>query len=499
MEKVTEYIFNNKFIRYILKTLNLNKEDKFEILQDVLLAVVVNSIFILLTMINPFKIINLILIILYFYYLYKKNNDVVLINVIIFYFLSTFLIENIWYATHINVNINAIYLKPLLLILLTLKYFKVNKDIKEIVKDPILIIVFITILINLINVFKRGYNLNDLANGFLWYLLIYIFYLMAIKGKIHFKSIYIMLLMIQLPLVLFELIIYKDQDQITGSFGLHATNWSMIVISIAIYYFFSLYLQKKAKIKSFIIILIYCFSIFMFNETKMAFFVIPICLLIMLLISDIKVKNKIKIVSVILSVVLIGMIGIIKLYPSFTNILFNPKMLMDYAFNQHSGIYEKSRVENFEYSNEVLLPRLEDKLIGLGHGRALPNEDFSIEMYKRERNFEGEKKSQIYSDNLESGYVQNSLNIMYVESGILGVILYFIIIVIMLYRSFKIFRLTSKFEDKAIAITYFMYVITTLAIIWYANIVYILNSRMIFLIFSGIISSKYFTLNNVEK
>lgn len=498
MENIILKILNNKLIISFFDKIGFEIREGYELIKNILFLSMINSIMILSIMINKIHLINGIIILSYIYWLYKCNNDKCFLSIIIFFLLSTFLVENIWYSTHIDFNTYVIFIKPFLILLLLYKYLKSNKNFNEMFKDPIIIIVLIGVAINLINLFKENYSILDFVNGLYLYLFMYIFYLIPKKSSINFKGVYVAILILQMPLILFESIIYKDQDQITGIFGLHATNWSMIIISISIYYLFALYMEKKCKLKAFIITLIYCFSMFMFNETKMAFFIIPICLFIMLIISDIKYINKFKIVGTILIVIILGMIGIIKLYPSFSNILFNPKNLMDYAFNQHSGVYENSRMENFKYTNEVLLPDLTDKLLGVGQGRAVQNEDFSIEMYKREREYKGQHKSEIYIYHGRKGYAQNSLNIMLIEVGIIGVVLYFIMIIIMFYRAYKIYNNSSDYRSRTLAISYIMYLLTWIAIIWYADIVYLANSKMFFLIYSGIIESEYIKLKKQD-
>lgn len=498
MKEIINKYLVNKITRILVNKFKLN-EEKVEFIEKLINLSIINIFLIFIIMFNKIHILNVGIMLFYTIYIIKMDSEDVLLNTIIFFLTASFLIENFWYSTHITINTYAFYLKPILILIILFNILKERKKYTILIKDPVVLLCILLFLINLLRIFLGGYNINDFINGFYTYFIIFIFYIFAAINKFQYKYIYISLLVVQLPLVLFELLIYKDQDQITGIFGLHATNWSMLILSISIYYIFGMYMQKQLKAKSFILILIYTFTIFMINETKMAFFIIPLSLLILILFNKESLKKKIKIISFIIITSLICMIGIVKIYPSFENILFNPKMIVDYVFNKHSGFYQYSRYENLVFTNDVFLPETIDKFIGIGQGSAIPDRELSLDLYNRGRYFTDTPNSSKYNIYKLWGYHQSSLNTMFVEIGILGISIYLLIIIFMIIKSRRIYLISTDSRDKALALAYILYVIGWIFEFWYTDVFYIVNSNMFFWLFSGIIHMKYSKLKSITQ
>lgn len=494
---ISKYLVN-KITRFLVNRFKFN-EIEINFVEKLINLVIINLVLIFITMFNKMHALNIVIMTIYTIYIIKMDSDETLLNTIIFFLTSSFLIENFWYATYITINTYAFYLKPILMMIILFKILREREKYKGLIKDPIVLLIILLAVINLLRIFLGGYSLNDFINGFYSYFIIFTFYIFAAINKFEYKYLYITILLAQLPLVLFELLIYKDQDQITGIFGLHATNWSMLIISISIYYIFTMYMQKQVKIRRFIFILIYTFCIFMINETKMAFFIIPLSLLILILCNKDSLKKKIKIISFIIMTSLICMIGIIKIYPSFENILFNPKMIADYVFKQHSGFYQYNRYENLVFTNDVFLPETIDKFIGIGQGSAIPDRELSLDLYNRGRYFTDTPNSSKYNEYKLWGYHQSSLNTMFIDIGILGVAIYILIIIFMIYKSMKIYLKSIDFKDKALGMAYTLYAIGWIFEFWYTDVFYIVNSSMFFWVFSGIIHMKYSKLKSITE
>lgn len=450
----------------------------------------INTFIILILAINKVSIINIILMILYSLFIFKLKEDrQILISIIVFILLD-FILQNIWYATSLNINVYLIIMKLIIIIALSMKALVNIKKYKNILKDPVFLLMILFMLFNLINILYRKISLADLVSGIFTYILLLIFYIITSNNDINFECMYKIIFWVQGPIVIFQSYIYKDQDHRSGFFGLYGITFAMIFLSLYIYYKFIKYLNKQEKLVNIIIVILYTFSIFIISEAKMAFFIIPCCLAFIFIINKGNIVKKLVMSIFIAFIILLSMNLIIKAFPSFKDIMFNKEGLVDYAVNQKPGAYKFTRFENLKLTNDILLPYKGDKLLGVGIGSALRDKQLVYDRFSKGRGFRITKVSE-YAREYESwGYTLTSLNVLYLEGGYIGIIIISICLVIMFFRGIRLLKISKSDDDRALGISYSCIIITFIGISWYTNLLYSTNFMVLFWSISGFVLRK---------
>lgn len=336
------------------------------------------------------------------------------------------------------------------ILMLSVLFIKVRK-VK--IYKVITIISLISIVWGLIPLINESSNIVNLIFSLLKryaFLIILLFtYNLKVKSnKFYIKvdEIFIGSLLINIPIMILQFIKGINGDNIGGFLG---SNMTGIIIYLFSYYIAILIgYHYKGKISSYKLLL-YCLIPIIYSalcEVKIGFIIIPLILLLYFLL----VYKGFK--AILLTITIAIFLGFsysifIKLYP--THDFVNKEFLNEYLFEMEYGY---GTVNRLSFKNDVdknMFNNNIDTYIGKGIGSGNPSKTSLLRGYLNEK-----------YDYLK--YYWFTLPYLYVEGGIIGIIMYVLIYVIALIKSWRLHKVRKNEYTLALllmSITNFIFII----------------------------------------
>ncbi|GKX67460.1 hypothetical protein [Inconstantimicrobium mannanitabidum] len=406
------------------------------------------------------------------------------------YFLisSTFVLDYLWIFTQIEVPLSLRFYVDIISIILFFKTIRGNKIKSDFLKDPVIIIFIVTICMSLLRVIYEDYTIYNLFLGLRTYFRWIILYICISKLEVKFvkvKNIVGFIYLLQVILVLFQSKRYADRDQICGTFGLYGTPYILCFICIIFYYV----IYNKRNILSYFVILSTLYII-IFGEIKVAFIVLPISILcVYIIISKNKFYKKV-IITILITIVFIASTKLLgRVYSNF-NDFFTVDKVIEY-FNYKNPAYDYGRVDNFLNINNELNDTVY-KYIGKGLGYSVPSDftTYDLALWKG-RNINQLEGSKYYLDNRTRGYEIVSLNVFFLDNGIIGILVLVIMFSIFFVRAIRVYYKTENEEYRSTSLAYISFLISFFALCIYTDCLYNIQTSLILWIFTGYINNIY--------
>jgi hypothetical protein len=425
-------------------------------------------------------------------------NDILLLRYQLYFIvISTFIIDNFW-ISGVNIPLNIKYIADIINFIIIIKIIIKFKNYSKLWNDGVFILALTFIIFSILKLFFVHYSFYEFLNGIRIYSRGFLFYIVlkfneneSIIDDIKF------IVFLQIPSLLIQIIKSFGRDQIGGTFGIYGQTYLFILMIPVFYYILDKYLKKSlSSIKMFIFVAIF-FGICVINETKVAFIIIPIVTILFIVGFNAKysLMRKIMLVGLLFIGLIIGYRVMTVKYPGTLVALSSRENLVNYATNENNRMYYFGRLQNFNYIKNVELSNISNNLIGIGIGRALPDEFSSAEHFARGRTISRIITSEKYMQLQQTGYFLSSLNIFYYENGILGVLIYLCIFIILLKRSVANIKGENCGEISNLSYALCGLLIAWLPLFYYNDIFYQYQTSVIFWALAGIVS-RYYALNN---
>ncbi|MEW9935002.1 hypothetical protein AB2T63_09500 [Clostridium butyricum] len=288
------------------------------------------------------------------------------------------------------------------------------------------------------------------------------------------------------------------QDDFSGLFGVSSVQVFFLLILIIYAYVLVLFLNKKIKIKYMIFCIVITFILLGLGEIKIGFALIPIVSIIEVVLQKFSIKNIFLIVIGMSIMSIVGLNILIKVSPDFKDFFQLNQIKYNatkYVMKTNNPAFELGRVENIIYTNEYILYDVEKKLYGLGVGSSMPSENWYYE-YKGQQMFRKNVYTPYETDMYKQygysfGYQFSSMNIIYMENGIIGFIIFYMIIFIIIKRSFVIIRKCNNINHKCIANSMIGFMLCWIPLNFYYAYLIDRNAMYICIILSAIVTNIY--------
>ncbi len=427
---------------------------------------------------------NIIVIAMFFMIILLKSNKILLITTVVLAIFNGFLIQELKVPSSIQYFIDILTVFIFIKILYSLFQYKI-KIVNSILIYVLLIFVLqlMALLINNYSTLPFIWGIRNLYRFFIifvgfQYLDIEIDYSRVMK---FFKY----LVASELVVVIFQHFKESDFDNISGFFGLKGTGIMLIFLMFICCFWISNYVHKKIKIYELIIFLTIIFAQFILGSVKAAFFYIPSLLYIMIILSVIANRNyKVLLKKVILfSVIIVGMVMVsttlyLKVFSDFSSAenLYSKdyleSILVSGSYNSDGNTI--NRLSGVSTINKLVLKDNTKKIIGVGLGNASPNKYESLQ-------------GEYFKKYAALHYIWFFIPYYVLENGFLGLGAFLLIFIIMLFKSFKIYKKVKKEQEKQFVFAYIGCVITVLVTLIYNSALYTVQIGYFFWAISGIL------------
>ncbi|NOW85437.1 hypothetical protein B0H39_003318 [Clostridium beijerinckii] len=231
---------------------------------------------------------------------------------------------------------------------------------------------------------------------------------------------------IQLPITIIQYFLRIDRDAIGGLFRNGGTGVLMVFNFWSICYFTAKLKNKEIKfLKYFIYICILVFPSII-NEAKATFLILPIIFIYIFYETKLSIRNWALIcVGIISSIFFMKLL--IVLYPSFSTLFTDKDYFITYTFTGTYSTVGLNRFNAISYMLNYALMSYAAKLFGIGVGQGTPSnyEIFTGNFYRLNSN--------LFYEWFQAPY-------MILESGILGLVVYILIILTIVFICKKVFR-----------------------------------------------------------
>lgn len=477
-----------------------------KIIKNLFMHLVINSIFSIMFLLLYLTNLNfglIILILSYILYIILIDEKDIITNQISLLIVLNVFYDMLWRKTLLDVPLELKYLIDFMSIILLFKIILHRNKYKLVFKDSIVILTLIWIVISMIISFSNNVSLYNYIMSLRIYIRFLPIYIILSNNRIFYNK-YDLYLLILINIVIIPIqSMISFMDDRSGVFGISNVQALLLFLIIMTAVVVTMYSNKKINIFSFILCIILMFIICGVAEIKIGMVIIPGVIVLILLLNT---RNPIKIVVSIMSIIIMVNIGIsilIKVTPGFSTFFEKDKLkqnVINYTMKTNDPRFYLGRLQNIFYTNEYLLKDKEEKIFGLGVGSSMPSENYYYELRYGQRNLTPYCTNLYKQYGVYFGYHFSSVNIIYLESGYIGIIIYFSIIFIVLYRSFKILFRENNIKYKCITNATIVLTLAWIGLAFYYP--YLLDrTSMLILIFMIGLNNSIFNLkyNRINK
>lgn len=453
------------------------------------------GIFMLVLSINKLYLLNIVAVFIFIVLLFTKTLE----NVVRYQFYalltSVLVVDNLWIATPIAVPLYLRYIPELINIVLFFKLLNI-KEKKNSYSDKAIYLCSILFFFNLVSFVVADYPFLDFINGTRIYFRWIILYIAIKKSTIRFAnlvSIYNITFVLQLALVLFQFIIYReDQDMISGTFGLFGNQYLLAFNCIGVFYYLFHYVQKKASFTKVFLVSASVLITAILSETKSVFVVIPSVAIILLIVSTkTKLIKKIAYCCFIVIIFVNSFSYLGKLYPDFANFFTKEKLEGYILRNNNFHAYTYGRIEVIEIIHKYIFEDKVTKVKGKGIGAALPSEFFFYGRRLKGRTIQALPGSTFHENNQYLGYEISSFATLYLENGMFGIFLFILLCIVFLSKARYVIKNSKKPDFIAFSYCNIGFILSFILLCVYSDILYNMQTSMILWIMNGLQANIY--------
>jgi hypothetical protein len=242
--------------------------------------------------------------------------------------------------------------------------------------------------------------------------------------------------------------------------------------------------------------MIILFLIASIGEIKIFFAAIPLVTFMIIILNFNKFKKFIKIVIPIVILTVVGIRILINVNPQFKT-FFDFGTIQENIYNYTMITSNKKvtlgRLENIVYTNDYILTLSNQKFYGLGIGSAMPDENWYYATHDiGNRAIWNLYETQLYKYYGPSfGYHFSSMNIIYLETGFIGLFIFYLAVMIQFFRSYKLYKTTKEFPNKYLAVSGISFLLIFTLLMFYYPYLLDIDTSLMFAIFMALITNKY--------
>lgn len=441
-------------------------------------------------------IVYLVVLSIYFLYLLIQNEKVIVIYQISMLLISVFIFDIMFHYIRIDTPLELQFVPEVISIILLLRIL-INKEYKNVLLDPFIVISLGIIFISLFIVIINKASIIDYLNAIRIYFRFLPIYIVFSKNEFKFKQIYKVLYICNLLVFILLSYMGTHQDLRNGIFGITGGSVFQVFVMIWVLNVLVRYLNKEASILKLSFVLIVTIIMFAVAESK-AYIIIMIAITFTItLVIRTKLLKKIFIGIVFVMVFMIGVELLVTMYPNFAYFVKSDNVvesIEEYLFgNSNRALFTKGRFEAMEYIIDLEHIDGTEKLLGIGLGSSLPPEYLFYENDKKNNQEVIEtKESRIFDKyGARIGYHLSSFSAICIDAGLIGVIISIIILFIFLYRGYFVLKNGTNSYIKTIGAIGIYIPLAAIYSCGYSNALFVKGYMMLVMILLGMLEYYY--------
>lgn len=478
-------------------------------LKNIVLYTIINLAFILLFLFNSigedFYLVSLIIVISYLIFIFSREKKDIITNQIILSIMLSLVYDYLWRKTGLDIPLELkLVIDIISLILLFKIVMKPDKYIK-ILKDKIILLSLIFISLSFIISMANSVSFSNYITSLRIYIrFLPTYIILSNEGGKNSKIDLMILIMVNLLLIPIQAMQHWADD-VAGVFGISGGQYlflfTVIIYSIA----YTLYLNKKISFMVISFITTIIFVIYGLGEIKVAFFIIPIILIVINILNSRNLFKKINIVLILFLMMYIGVNIVIKVSPNFQYFFEYGSIkqnIINYTMRTNDSRFYLGRFENVIYTDKHILTDYNTKLLGKGIGAAMPNETWyyeldSVSKGRSIRTFESTEMFKSYGPYF--GYHLSGINVMWIETGYIGLTIYCLVMIIGSYRSIMLIKKSKDIRHKCLGNASIGYLVAWIPLMFYYNYLIDRNSIIMLVMLFGLVNFELKSINNNKK
>jgi hypothetical protein len=391
----------------------------------------------------------------------------------------------------------VVYILNIIIILKILIKFNIYK---KCLKDWIVILSFLFIIISGLSTFSQNISFINYTMSLQIYLKFLPAYIvLSINNRYNKKDLYFICLINVIMLFIQCIEYFRGKlipDYISGIFGTSNVQALLLLIIILYSILLTCYIYKKINIIKLSIGIIILFLIPGISEIKIFFVLVPFITMIVLILNLKKIIRFSKVFVPVAIFMIIGiriLISVSPFFTSFFNLSTIQSSIYNYTMVTNNNEFKLGRLENIVYSNNDILTSKKSKIFGLGVGSAMPDENW----YYTTHDIGNRTLFNLYETGLYKlygpyfGYHFSSMNIIYLESGVVGLFVFYLCIIIQLTRSYNLFRKAQELKDKCLATASISVLFSAVPLMFYYPYLLDMDASLIFIIIIALTTNRY--------
>lgn len=391
----------------------------------------------------------------YFFYLLTKNEVTIVLYQFYMMILNEFILDNIFHYIRIDTPLELKYITEFISIILIMKILINKKVYGNLMKNKVIILLLTIIIINTIIVISNNESILQLMNALRIYFRFIPVYLVIRYNNVDFKTSYRLLYMASITIFFIQVLLNFHRDFRTGIFGIIGGSVFSVFMSIKVIDLTIKFINKKASRSKLILFTLLTFAIFALAESKAFILILAVSMIAILVLSKGNILKR-SVFIIITSVLLVfGVNLMVKIYPNFSYFLSVKNMknnVENYIFGNSNPVnFSMGRFEAMNYIGNLEKNTLEKKLLGLGSGVSMPQENiFYINDASGKKVIDFPESRVFEQYDKKYGYYLSSFATMYLDNGYLGIVILIGIFFIILIKSVYLVRYGRELDSKSI-------------------------------------------------
>lgn len=464
---------------------------------------IINFIFLsicLIVSVLDIKIFIIPVILIYVMYNIFSTEMSIVTNQIVLAILYSSSYTFLWAAREYAVPMEVKYVIYILNIIIILKIFIKYDIYMKCLRDWIVLLSLLFILLSgILFLFSNVSFLNYIMSLEIYLRFLPAYIVLSVNNKYNKSDLYLFCVL-NAVMIFAEYIQYSrgkfGPDNISGIFGISNVQALLLFMVIIYGILLTCYIYKKINLMLFSMSLIVLFLIAGVGEIKIFFLAVPFVTILILFLNMKNFFRFFKIVAPIIIFTVIGIRILISVSPFFSG-FFNVDTIQENIYNYTMVTNNKrfvlGRFENIVYTNEDILTSAYKKVLGLGVGSSMPDENWYYKTHDNgNRTILDLYETDLYKSYGPSlGYHFSSMNIIYLEMGFVGLLIFYLGISLQFFRSWVIFKKSEVLKDKCLAIASISLLLVLVPLMFYYPYLLDIDASLIFIIVMALVTNKY--------
>lgn len=369
---------------------------------------------------------------------------------IIFTLLEVMSCDLCFFALKIQTPYEMLYVSEVFSVAILIMFLKQKNRLRKNMFEIVLMTAFLASFLN------SFVNINSFNNGInairIFFRFVPLYFVISRYG-INLNNTYKLLYIANIFIFICEDAFMPNQDFQNGIFGFVGGAQFTMFISIGAIIAFSLYMNKKISFFLFCMLMLFSTMILAISESKAGILIMIVSALVTAMFYKGQVAKKFGLIVLSGIVMVVGIKLVIYLYPNFAFLLDFSNIgmhLKRYFLQNNNSYYKYGRFAAIEKICKLEQTTFFLKLFGIGLGEAIAPERWFYQ--ERLHNVQ-----QVFDFNIGYifdkygsfyGYHQTLAGVIRIGAGYIGLLIFLLLIISLLFKSMSLLKKADKLEEK---------------------------------------------------